>query len=147
TELGYKMNYIDLQAALGRVQLRRQAEFARARQEIAARYVERLARIHPQIRLQRDCAEAHHARHLFVILLPLERMQVSREELILGLRARNTAPPIHSQPLHTMPLYAGAARAESLPVTEDIARRCVTLPISASMTLRDADDVMDSLQA
>jgi perosamine synthetase len=74
-------------------------------------------------------------------------MAISREELILGLRARNIGATIHYHPLHTMPLYAGSAKAEHLPASEDIARRCLTLPISASMTVKDADDVIASIEA
>jgi len=147
TELGYKMNYIDLQACIGRVQLRRQAEFASVRREIAKWYVERLGKLAPKIRFQHNCADAKHALHLFVVLLPLEQMQLNREDLILGLRARNIGTTIHYQPLHTMPLYTGSTGPERLPVTEDVARRCVTLPISASMTMQDADDVIDSFSA
>jgi len=147
TELGYKMNYIDLQACIGRVQLRRQVEFAGVRQKIAKRYVDRLGKLAPKIRFQQNCADAKHALHLFIVLLPLERMKISREHLILGLRARNIGATIHYQPLHTMPLYVGSAESEHLPVTEDVARRCVTLPISASMTMQDADDVIDSFSA
>jgi dTDP-4-amino-4,6-dideoxygalactose transaminase len=84
---------------------------------------------------------------LFVALLPLERMAMSREELILALRARNIGATIHYQPLHTMPLYRGDVRAEPLPICEDIAKRCITLPIGASMTLADADDVISSIGA
>lgn len=147
TELGYKMNYTDLQACIGRVQLRRQNEFARIRHGIAARYCERLSRMQPQIGFQRECTAARHALHLFIAILPLEEMTLSREEVILGMRTRNIGATIHYAPLHTMPLYTGGAAPEALPVTDTITKKCVTLPISASMTLEDAEDVLDSLDA
>lgn len=147
TELGYKMNYTDLQACLGRVQLRRQPEFAATRRAVAVRYCERLGELQPKIGFQRNCTDESHARHLFIALLPLDDMVIGREELILGLRARNVGATIHYQPLHTMPLYCGRAEPVSLPVTEQAARACVTLPISASMTLDDADYVIDCFRA
>ncbi|MBI2959335.1 MAG: DegT/DnrJ/EryC1/StrS family aminotransferase [Betaproteobacteria bacterium] len=147
TELGYKMNYTDLQASIGRVQLRRQDEFAAVRQAVAARYLEQLAELRPRIGFQRDCAGANHAKHLFVIQLPLQEMKSSREELLLGLRARNVGASIHYDPLHTMPLYLGGRDPEHLPVTEKVAKSCVTLPISASMSLDDAGYVVESFRA
>ncbi len=147
TELGYKMNYTDLQACIGRVQLRRQAEFGRARHEIAALYHERLGGLRPRMDFQRDSTLDHHALHLFVALLPLESMTTSREEIILGMRARNIGATIHYSPLHTMPLYAGTKPPQPLPVTEHVAKRCITLPISASMSTEDADDVIAAVQA
>jgi dTDP-4-amino-4,6-dideoxygalactose transaminase len=41
-----------------------------------------------------------------------------------------------------MPLYRGRRKPVRLPVTEQVSRHTMTLPISASMTLADADDVL-----
>jgi dTDP-4-amino-4,6-dideoxygalactose transaminase len=147
TELGYKMNYTDLQACIGRVQLRRQREFADIRHGIAAQYCERLGRVRPRIKFQHECTAARHALHLFIAMLPLEEMSASRAEVILGMRARNIGATIHYSPLHTMPLYTAGAAPDRLPVTEMVAKKCVTLPISASMTAEDAEDVLDSFEA
>src|SRR3990172_8099919 len=46
-ELGYKMNYTDLQACIGRVQLARQDEFRSIRLAVARRYAEGLADFDP----------------------------------------------------------------------------------------------------
>lgn len=147
TELGYKMNYTDLQSCIGRVQLARQREFSETRHSVSLRYSERLGALQPRILFQRDCTSELHALHLFVVLLPLEEMATSREEIILGLRARNIGATIHYSPLHTMPLYAGNTPSPPLPATEHVAKRCVTLPISASMNLEDADDVVSAFQS
>jgi dTDP-4-amino-4,6-dideoxygalactose transaminase len=85
-----------------------------------------------------------HSRHLFVIRLPLESMRMNRDEFILALRARNIGASIHYAPLHRMPLYGETSKR--LPITEDLALRIVTLPISASMTLDDADYVASCVE-
>jgi perosamine synthetase len=141
TELGYKMNYTDLQAALGRVQLRRQPEFARRRLAIARCYVRRLRQLHPTLRFQDGVGGAHHARHLFIAQLSEHRGWPARDELLLALRARNIGATIHYAPLHQMPLYG--SRLAALPMTERICQEIITLPISASMTASDADYVCD----
>jgi dTDP-4-amino-4,6-dideoxygalactose transaminase len=146
TELGYKMNYIDLQAAIGRVQLTRQAAFAQTRLNIAKHYVATLAELRPALALQAECLAARHARHLFTVRLPAAPSLPSRDEVIVALRARNIGASIHYAPLHTMPLYNGDRPPPDLPVTTAVAQQTLTLPISASMTMADAMDVTDAVK-
>ena len=145
--LGYKMNYTDLQACIGRVQLARQPELDGIRLAIARRYVDGLKGISPPLEFQRDCTHSYHARHLFVVQLPLNRMRLSRDDVLLALRAINIGASIHYAPLHLMPLYCGGGQPVSLPTTEQVAARMLTLPISASMTLNDAEDVLREFTA
>jgi perosamine synthetase len=146
SELGYKMNYTDLQAAIGRVQLRRQDEFAATRLTIAREYERRLKLLQPTPRLQTGCTDARHARHLFTVQFPFDNMKLSREDLILALRAQNIGATIHYASLHAMPLYHGQHAGPSLPHTESIARSILTLPISASMSADDASSVACHLE-
>ena len=143
-ELGYKMNFTDLQACIGRVQLRRQPEMSALRLRIARRYAERLREHGLDLPLQRDALSERHARHLLVAILPLERMKIGRDALALALRARNIGASIHYAPLHTLPLYAAQRRAE-LPNTDYLAPRVLTLPIGAAMAEADADYVVAHL--
>jgi dTDP-4-amino-4,6-dideoxygalactose transaminase len=142
TELGYKLNYTDLQAAIGRVQLRRQGEFAQRRLEVARVYCEGLHNIHPGISWQTGLLDPGHARHLFVIKLP-DGIAISRDEFILALREKNVGASIHYAPLHRMPLYG--ISHQRLPVSEDLYERIVTLPISASMSAEQAYAVLDAV--
>jgi dTDP-4-amino-4,6-dideoxygalactose transaminase len=145
TELGFKMNYTDLQACLGRVQLARQDEFHHIRLQVARRYVEGLKACSPSPRVQRACTHLYHARHLFVIQLPLTELRRNRNEILLELRAKNIGAAVHYTPLHLMPLYVGEEKPARLPVTEAVAPTLLTLPISASMTVGDADYVLEHL--
>lgn len=141
TELGYKMNYTDLQASIGRIQLRRQKEFEAVRLEVAQCYVDGLKDVGPQLKFQKQCTHPYHARHLFVLQLPLTDMRMDRNKVVLALRAYNIGAAIHYAPLHRMPLYGGDAGTAALPMTERAAESIVTLPISASMTVTDAEYV------
>jgi perosamine synthetase len=143
-ELGYKMNYTDLQAALGRVQLRRQPEFSARRLSIAQAYVDGIRHLSRPIVPQIHVTDPAHARHLFLVQLPIERLGRSRHAILAELRARNIGASVHYQPIHTMALYA-AARRGALPVTDFVAERVLTLPISASMTVDDARQVVAAL--
>ena len=144
TELGYKMNYTDLQAALGRAQLRRQPEGHARRLAIAGLYTDGLARMPWSIDVQRGVMESRHARHLYLIRLPVAEIGRSRHDVLAALRDRNIGASLHYQPVHTMPLFAGH-KPGSLPVTELIAATILTLPISASMSLDDAQTVLAAL--
>lgn len=137
-ELGFKMNYTDLQAALGRVQLRRQRAFAQRRLAIARQYFTGLEG--SGVRLQAGALDACHARHLLVAILPLEQMRLTRDEVVLALRRRNLGASIHYPPLHRMRYYRRRGQP-ALPVTDRLAERILTLPVSASMTIKDAREV------
>ena len=144
-ELGYKMNYTDLQASIGRVQLKRFGEMQRLRREVAQRYAARFAG-HSAISLQSGLLSEGHAHHLFVALLDEAYMRargLSRDAVLRELRARKIGASVHYHPLHRMPLYAqGQAQLGN---TDALASRVLTLPISASMSPLDADYVADHL--
>jgi dTDP-4-amino-4,6-dideoxygalactose transaminase len=142
-ELGYKMNYTDLCAAIGRVQLARQEEFATTRREIAEIYLGALAGLDPDIQVQQGLGERRHARHLFPVVLPTEKLRVDRDTFILSMRERNVGVSIHYAPLHQMPLYTRGSQPPELPVTEALRSSILTLPISASMTMDQACAVAD----
>ena len=142
THLGYKANYTDLQASIGRVQLARQPEFAAARAAVAAIYREGLADL--PLRFQHGCTHAYHSRHMFVVMLG-DDARVDRDELLVALRERYLGATIHYEPLHAMPLYQRGHDPVSLPHTESIARNIITLPIGASVTAEDAQDVVTAM--
>jgi dTDP-4-amino-4,6-dideoxygalactose transaminase len=144
-ELGYKMNYTDLQAAIGRVQLARQAQFAARRRAIAGHYVRALEGFAAVLRIQQGILDDGHARHLFVVTLDAGRLPMSRNELLLALRARKVGASVHYQPLHTMPYYQGIDPVR-LEVTEFLAPRIMTLPIGAAMDVDDAAYVVAHLK-
>lgn len=147
SELGFKANYTDLQAAIGRVQLRRFPILQQRRLEIAEYYVSRLERMSPRPTVQADVTSPAHARHLFVIQLPLEELTVTRDAFLRELRTRNIGATLHYTPLHQMPLYAQRCGAVELPQTNRVGARIMTLPISSSMTRQDAAYVCDHLEA
>jgi len=104
TELGYKANYTDLQAAIGRVQLRRQPGMAAKRRTLADAYIRNLAFPGGPLVPQKAADSTCHALHLFAVRVTA-RSRMPRDELVLELRRRNIGATIHYTPLHSMPLY------------------------------------------
>ena len=140
TEVGYKMNFTDLQAAIGRVQLARFEAMSTARLSLANLYRERFNSLVPKLRFQSGVFKKDHARHLLVGFFDSTITGMSRNELLLALRARNIGASIHYFPLHAMPLYRPYAH-KALPATDTLAQQIMTLPISATMKTSDIDYV------
>jgi perosamine synthetase len=141
-ELGYKLNYTDLQAAIGRVQLRRQAEFSAHRLSIARFYLDELGK-RGGFQCQTGLGGPDHAHHLFVTALPETVLRrKSRDDIMTRVRNQGIGMSVHYIPLHRMSLYH---TGQSLPVTEALAERIVTLPIGAAMTMDDARRSLDAL--
>jgi dTDP-4-amino-4,6-dideoxygalactose transaminase len=143
-ELGYKMNFTDLQAAIGRVQLRRLDVMADVRHRVALRYRDRLAANGLSIPFQAGAFEAGHARHLLVGRFDESFAGMPRDALLVALRACNIGASIHYLPLHVQPLYRRYDDV-ALPVTESLAGTIMTLPIGARMGDADVDYVVAAL--
>jgi dTDP-4-amino-4,6-dideoxygalactose transaminase len=82
---------------------------------------------------------------MFCILLPLDRMPISRKAFRDALAARGIATGVSYEALHlcTLGRRFGYQRGD-LPNTERIADCTVTLPLHAAMTVEDVDRVCDA---
>lgn len=138
-ELGYKMNYTDLQAAIGRVQLKRQREFHNNRLNIAELYTNRLNSM--GVKVQDNILHPYHGRHLYLIEIP-EDVNKTRDEVMFEMRKHNIGSTIHYKPVHQMAYYM-REKQPVLPITEYIAGNIMTLPIGAHMSIDDARNVID----
>jgi dTDP-4-amino-4,6-dideoxygalactose transaminase len=137
-EVGFNLRFNDIQAAVGRVLLRRLDAMNAQRRRIAARYAAGLAGL--PLRLPTERPGAHHVYHLYVVRT--ER----RDELARHLKERGIATGIHYPvPSHRQPAVEHL-RAPALPATERIVREILTLPISAGHTEAEADEVAAAIR-
>ncbi len=143
-QLGHKMNYIDLHACIGRIQLKRFNDFQKTRQHIGNRYYNELKVLTPALRFQEGLEKESHAKHLYVIKLPLDKMKINRDEFLVEMRDKNIGASIHYMPLHMMDYYKESFGKQSLPVSEKVFDEIITLPISAAMTDNDTTDVIET---
>lgn len=146
-EPGFKYNMMDLQAALGLHQLARAEANLRRRQEIWRRYDEAFA----DLPLRTPAAEepgTRHARHLYAVLLDLERLDCTRDELLLDLHRQNIGTGVHYRALHVHPYYRENYGYSSgdFPNAEWISDRTVSLPLSPKLTDEDVEDVIDAVR-
>jgi dTDP-4-amino-4,6-dideoxygalactose transaminase len=140
-DLGFNYRIDEPRAALARRRLARlDADNAR-RAELDARYREQLAGVDGLTPALPPLPGAQLAHHLFAIVLD---DGVGRTRFREELAARGVQTSVHYQPVHRFSIYAAAV---GLPVTEAYAARAVTLPLFATMTLAQQDEVVDAVRA
>ena len=127
-ELGYNYRIDEIRSELGLAQLRKlRANHAR-RQAITRQY--RLALGDSGIDLPFQHAIEESAYHIFPILLP---SNLDRTRFIDLMREARIQTSIHYPPIHQFSYYAGRYPGIRLPLTEEAARREVTLPLYPAM--------------
>ena len=145
---GGKFNLPDVNARIGLAQLARLEEFNAARRMLAARYFANL-RTDPQCILPAPAhagEEEGHSWNMFCVLLPLERLDITRKQFIDAMHARGIGIGISYEALHLTTLCRGYGYREGdFPNAERIARETVTLPLFPSMTAGDVDRVCQAV--
>ena len=143
---GLKANLTDVQAAIGRAQLRRfDADQAR-RVEVAARYDAQLAGL-PSISLPPRPVEGRHAWHLYAVRIQ-PGFPVSRDELIDRLSALGIGSSVHFIPLHRLTWHVNhcVVPAAGLPGADEVFEGTLSLPFDQNMTDDDVDEVCAALR-
>ena len=145
---GGKFNLPDVNARIGLAQLARLEEFNAARRVLASRYFANL-RTDPQCVLP---ARAHageddgHSWNMFCVLLPLERLDITRKQFIDAMHASGIGIGISYEALHLTTVCRGFGHHEGdFPNAERIARETVTLPLFPAMGAGDVDRVCEAV--
>lgn len=142
-EPGFKYNMTDLQAAIGLPQLDRVESNLIRREAIWSRYDRAFADLPAFLPAP---AEPHtrHARHLYTLLLDLDRLSVSRDEVQAALHNQRIGTGIHYKALHQHRYYLErfGERTRSMPNAEWISERTLSLPLGPKLTDADVDDVI-----
>jgi hypothetical protein len=145
---GGKFNLPDVNASIGSAQLDRLPEFLATRRALVARYCERFATDPPCVLPPRPREGDGQSWNMFSVLLPLDRLTASRQELRDALDAQGIGTGVSYEALHLCTLGRRYGYQEGdLPVTERIARETLTLPLHAGMTAADVDRVCTALSA
>ena len=138
-EVGFSLRFNDIQAAIGRVLLRRLDAMNDQRRALAARYDAALASLPLGLPVERP--GARHVYHLYVVRTP------RRAELAAFLKTRGIQTGIHYPvPTHRQPAVERFAGLP-LPETERLADEILTLPISAGHTTAEIDTVAAAVRA
>jgi dTDP-4-amino-4,6-dideoxygalactose transaminase len=139
---GYKYNLTDPASAMGIEQLKRLDGFTATRERYARAldgvFAGEEALITPVVK-----GDVRHARHLYPLLLRLEKLTVDRAQFIEALKAENIGTTVNFIPVHLHPYYRDRLgfKAGQFPNAEWLYEREISLPLYPRMTPADLEDV------
>jgi len=142
-ELGYNYRIDEIRSAMGMVQLEKLEHNNRKRKEMVGLYQKGLAGISKvKVPFANPCGASSH--HILPLLLDAD---INRDKLVEWLKARGIQSSIHYPPIHLFDFYRRTFGFKEglLPITEDVAKRELTLPLYPSMRAQDVQYVCDSI--
>jgi dTDP-4-amino-4,6-dideoxygalactose transaminase len=140
-EPGFNYRLDEARAALGLLLLRRLGRDNERRAALAARYRAELGRIDGVQSVVEPEPGTDSSWHIYPLLLD---PGLDREAFRSRLRAAGVQTSVHYPPLHQMRAFVNS-RASRLTVTEDYARRTVTVPLFPHMSEGQQAHVIDSI--
>jgi perosamine synthetase len=143
---GLKANMTDVQAAIGRAQLRHFDRWQHRRAVLADRYRAALASV-PGIATPEAPADGRHAWHLYVIRVGAE-FGMDRDLLVTRLAERGVDCSVHFIPIHHHPYFQVALGAEikdRFPVADAAFEQIVSLPFYPGMRDDQVDRVCSEI--
>ncbi len=145
-ELGYNYRMTELQAALGISQMKRLDEFVAKRHIIQERY-DLLFGKFPIVRPYQD-KDSYSALHLYPIQINFDRVNKSREQIFRNLVEEGIGVNVHYIPIHTQPYYLQFGfKKGDFPNSEFYYSRAISIPLFHTMTLKQQDKVVISLNS
>ena len=145
-DVGFNYRMTEMQAAVGRVQLRKLDRLNARRIEIAAKYGEGLRGIEG-LDLPHPPSHLKHVFHVYLLLLD-SGFRLSKEDFMWELyTAKQIKVWSHYMPIHLTEIYRrlGHGRGEC-PVAERMFERYVSIPIHPRMTEEAIEYVIDSIR-
>lgn len=134
-ELGYNYRIDEIRAALGRVQLSKLDVNNARRRSLTQQYRDALQELAPEITVPFENHPGTSSAHIMPILLPFGS---DRTRFMESMKANGIQTSIHYPPVHHFTAYQNVAHS-TLPITESVVEREVTLPLYPA--LHDEDIV------
>jgi dTDP-4-amino-4,6-dideoxygalactose transaminase len=143
-DLGYNYRIDEMRSALGLVQLGKLDRNNQSREGIVRRYRQALSDV-PGVLVPFQDHPGVSSHHLFPIIL---EESVSQKEFMDQMREQGVQTSIHYPPIHGFTYYRKrfGNPLGSLPLTEAMGRREVTLPLYPTMTPQSVDHVTQAVR-
>ena len=139
---GGKFNLPDVNARIGCAQLERLLEFLSRRRALVDRYFARFETDPACVLPRRPGKGDGQSWNMFCVLLPLERMTITRKGFRDAMESRGIGTGVSYEALNLCTLgRRHGGREGQCPNAERIARETVTLPLHVAMTEADVDRV------
>lgn len=146
---GFKYNLTDIMSSLGLHQLARISQNAKIRKKLWEVYMKELDEVTGLGLPAPEEENTYHARHLFGILLPIESLDVNRDDFVDQLIKHNIGSGVHFSPVHLHPYYRKTYNFKKgdFPNSEFVGERILSLPLGANLTSRDVQDVSNTVKS
>lgn len=146
-ECGFKYNMMDLQAAIGLRQMEKIEEYWVRRKEIWERYNAAFGDL-PVTLPATIPSDIKHAYHLYTLLIDERRAGISRDDFLSAMHKHRIGSGVHYLSIPEHPYYQQAFGwgPERWPNAMKVGRSTVSIPLSAKLTDRDIDDVIESVR-
>jgi len=132
--IGLNSRLDELQAAILRVKLKHVEQFNQARRRVAQRYSAGLSDL---VQLPYEDGKGLHVYHQYTLL------SEHRDRIMTSLNNHQIAGAIYYPiPLHRQQVFREQCCGQSLPVTESVAARCLSLPMYPELADQDVDRVV-----
>jgi dTDP-4-amino-4,6-dideoxygalactose transaminase len=136
---GGKYNLSDVSGAIGAAQMTHLDDFVAKRRALARDYL-RLWNTKPPCVLPPDIEG--HSWNMFAVLLPLDRLAITRKDFVDLMHARGIGVGISYEACHLATLYRRQGYREGqVPASERIGRETVSLPLFPAMATADVERV------
>ncbi|OQW92455.1 MAG: UDP-4-amino-4,6-dideoxy-N-acetyl-beta-L-altrosamine transaminase [Thiotrichaceae bacterium IS1] len=146
TEVGFKYNMMDLQAAIGIHQLKRIEACWQRREHIWHRYNEAFQSLPLGLPSVPEPGTKH-AYHLYTVRIDAEKAGLSRDQFLDAMTKENIGVGVHYLSIPEHPYYQKTFgwRPEDYPNAMRVGRETVSLPISAKLSDGDVGDVIKAV--
>jgi dTDP-4-amino-4,6-dideoxygalactose transaminase len=143
TLLGYNYRMDEFRAAIGLVQLSKLQQWNQKRRMLTETYRKLLKKLSPEITVPFANHTGVSAHHIMPIVLP---KGIHRPNIIQNLREAGVQTSIHYPPIHQFSFYRDRFSSLRLPKTEDMAARCLTLPLHPNLTETQIEEITAVLE-
>lgn len=144
--LGYNYRITDMQAALIISQLDKLSMFSRRRKEIVKRYDEAFSEM-PELFVQREIPESDTTRHLYILRIVPEKLNINRKQFFAALSAENVCCNVHYIPTYYFPYYEKLGYQRGLcPNAEKLYEEIISLPLYYAMSDEDVESVIRAVK-
>lgn len=147
-EAGMKANFTDLQAAIGRAQLRHLDRWQQRRAELAAAYDRMLAQL-PGLGLPPRPEAGRHAWHLYIVRVH-RRFGTHRDQVAEALADAGIGTSVHFIPVHHHPYFRrllGPGQCDQMPAADRLFPQLLSLPMHPALSDSDVERVCSALAA
>lgn len=142
-DLGYNYRLDEIRATLGIFQLQKLEKNNQARRDLKNYYHQQIQEHCPQIHVPFIDHPGINSAHIMPVLIPVN---MDRNSVMEHLKSEGIQTSMHYPPIYSFTSYRKGENGKfSLPITENIASRELTLPLYPGLTMDQINQVVDCL--